>query len=255
MVERRAGILEYIQTKGEVSTDELFALFPDKTPKTIRRDLVYLEQAGAILRSHGSARVNRQYLLQPEPHYSERENENSAAKYEIAEYAAKFLGSSRSVFIDAGTTMMALAQHLPDANLTVLTAAPNIALYIAAKKPTCSVFLTGGNLNPKTLSCSGYGSMEQLKLVNIDVAFMAASGFSQANGFTVGDHFECELKRAVISKAGRTIMLMDSSKIDRSMPFTFARPSDIKTLVGDRELDPATIAFLRTKGVDVHKIK
>ena len=110
MVERRAGILEYIQSKGEASTDELFRLYPGKTPKTIRRDLVYLEQAGAILRSHGKARVNKQYLLQPETHYSEREGENMPAKLAMAKMAAGLLEGRRSVFLDSGTTMMAAEQ-------------------------------------------------------------------------------------------------------------------------------------------------
>lgn len=253
MIQRRAGLLEYIQSKGDVTTEELFSLFPEKTPKTIRRDLAYLEQEGVILRSHGRARVNRQYLYQPEPHYSEREVENSQAKRAIAELAAPLLDGGRSVFLDAGTTMMALAHCLPDKNLLVLTAAPNIALYIAANKPSCSVLLTGGHLNPKTLSCSGYGSTEQLNLININVAFMATSGFSPENGFTVGEHFECELKRAVIAKAGKAAILMDSSKINRSMPFTFARPQDIDVLVGDWMLDSSSERFLTSKGVEVLK--
>ena len=253
LVARRAGILKYIQSKGEISTGELFDLFPGFTPKTIRRDLAFLERAGAILRSHGRARVNRQYLLQPESHYSERESENMPEKYAIAELASGLLDGRRSIFLDSGTTMMALAHCLPDANLSILTAAPNIALYIAAQKPTCSVLLTGGNLNPKTLSCSGYGSIEQLGFINIDLAFMAASGFSQANGFTVGEQFECELKRAVVAKAGRVVMLMDSSKIGLSMPFTFARPPDIDTLIGDARLDGDNERFLTQKGVRVLK--
>ena len=250
MVERRASLLEFIQTHGEVSTEALFTLFPDKTPKTIRRDLTYLEQAGAILRSHGRARVNKQFLAQPEPYYSERESENVSAKNALAVAAAPLLRDRRAIFLDSGTTMMALAQLLPDNNLTVVTAAPNIALYIASKKPSCSVLLTGGNLSPKTLSCSGYGSAEIIRLINIDLAFMATSAFSSHAGFTVGEHFEGELKRAVINKAEKVVMLMDHSKNRKSMPFTFARPQDIDTLVCDR-LDGETEDLLKSKGVQI----
>jgi DeoR/GlpR family transcriptional regulator of sugar metabolism len=253
MIERRAGVLEYIQTNIEVTTEQLFKQFPHITPKTIRRDLTYWERAGAILRSHGKARVNRQYMFQPEAHYSERESENLPAKKALAASAVALLKDRRSLFIDSGTTMMALARHLPDDNLSILTAAPNIAMYITAQKPSCSVLLTGGSLNPKTLSCSGYGSMDLIKLINLEIAFMAASGYTQNSGFTVGEHFECELKRAVIAKAETVVMLMDSSKTGKCMPFTFARPSDIQILVYDGSIDPAAESYIASKGVQIIK--
>ncbi len=253
MMERRAAILEFIQSREDVSTEEVFGLFPDRTPKTIRRDLMHLEEAGAILRSHGRARVNKQYQHQPEAYYAEREVENMTEKERIAALAATLVGDSRSIFLDAGTTMMSFAQHLPDRNLTVLTAAPNIALYIVANKPACTVLLTGGNLNPKTLSCSGYGSAEMLKMLNIDMAFMATSAYAPASGFSVGEHFEGELKRAVTMKAEKIVVLMDSSKLNKSMPYTFARPQDIDVLVCDRRIDRKTEQSIAEKGVKIMK--
>ena len=254
MIERRAAVLKYIQARGEVSTQQLFERFSGCTPKTIRRDLVHWEKAGAILRSHGKVRVNRQALFQPEAQYSKREGENAQIKDQLAAAAVERLGLSSSLFIDSGTTMMALARHLPDQSLTVLTAAPNIALSISASNADCSVLLTGGGLNPKTLSCSGYGSAELVRLINIEIAFMATSGFSITGGFSVGEHFECDLKRVVIAKAEKVIMLMDSSKIGVSMPFTFARPGEIDTLICDRQIDPETENHFLSKGVEIVKV-
>ena len=253
MIERRAAVLEVIQSHGEITTEQLFSQFPDYTPKTIRRDLAYWEQAGAILRSHGKARVNRRYMFQMETQYSEREIENAADKNALGAAAVSLLNGYRSLFIDSGTTMMAFARRLPDAGMTVITAAPNIALYIAAHKPQCSVLLTGGSLNPKTLSCSGYGSDELIRILNIDIAFMATSGFSQNGGFMVGEFFECEVKRSVIAKAEKVVMLMDSSKIGKNMPFTFAKPSDIDALVCGPDIDKETEAYLLSKDVQILK--
>ena len=252
MIERRAALLRYIQARWEVSTRQLFGQFPDYTPKTVRRYLAHWEQAGAILRSHGKARVNPQYLFQLETRYSEREEANAQIKDKLSAAAVGLLGECHSLFIDSGTTMMALARRLPDKNLTILTAAPNIALAIAAGSPQCSVLLTGGGLNPKTLSCSGYGSAELVKLINLEVAFMATSGFSIAGGFTVGEHFECDLKRMVIARAERVILVMDRSKVVVSMPFTFARPGEIDVLVCDG-LDAETENHLLSKGVEIIK--
>ncbi len=253
MIERRDVILKYIQSKGDVTTEELFELFPNRTPMTIRRDLSYLEQSGLILRSHGSARINTAMKDQLEQVYNVREIENTQIKHGLAAAAIGFVEDSRSLFIDAGTTMMAFAQRLPDSSLTILTSAPNIAMRIASQNPSCSVMLTGGSLNPKTLSCSGYGSAEILKLLNIDTAFMAASGYAHGSGFTVGEHFECELKRMVLTKAARVILLMDSSKVGKSMPYTFAQPQDIDILICDDGLDSRTEDAFKSKGVTVLK--
>ena len=254
MVERRDAVLKYIQARGEVSTDQLFSYFPEYTPKTIRRDLVHWELAGAILRSHGKARINRQHLYGQEAQHSEREGESARVKNELASAGIGFLDKHSSIFIDAGSTMMALANHLPDRDFTILTAAPNIALTIVGRNPQCSVLLTGGSLNPKTLSCAGYNSTEFIGQINIDIAFMGTSGFSIANGFMVGEYFESGLKRAVIEKASKVILLMESSKIGVSMPFTFARPSEIDVLICDKNIDSETESHFLSKGTKIIKV-
>ncbi|MCL2544988.1 MAG: DeoR/GlpR transcriptional regulator, partial [Clostridia bacterium] len=94
---------------------------------------------------------------------------------------------------------------------------------------------------------------EILRSLNIDIAFMGASGFSEAGGFTAGEHAECALKRLVLEKAGRVILLMDSSKIGKNMPHTFARPSEIHILVTDTGLPASVEARLQAEGVEVVK--
>jgi DeoR/GlpR family transcriptional regulator of sugar metabolism len=248
---RRAALERYIHDHGEASTEELCALFPALSPMTIRRDLNQLAQTGAIARTHGGARAVPQGQL--EPFYAVREGENPQLKRRMAALAIPFVERRRSLFIDSGSTTMAFAQLLPESELTILTSAPNIALHIATRKPACSVLLTGGSLNRSTLSCSGYGSAEILQSLNIDIAFMGASGFSEAGGFTAGEHGECALKRLVLGKAGRVILLMDSSKVGKNMPYTFAQPHNIHILVTDDGLPPSMEALLTAQGVQVIK--
>ena len=251
MTDRRDVLLTYIDEHGAASMDELCALFPDRSPMTIRRDLSYLASVGAITRTHGGAL--RRGAGQLESFYHEREHENASLKRRLAALAIPFVEERRSLFIDSGTTTMAFAQLLPDKALTILTSAPNIALHIATQKPACSVLLNGGAVNRNTLSCSGYGSAEILQSLNIDIAFMGASGFSETGGFTVGEHAECALKRLVLDKAGRVILLMDSSKVGKNMPYTFARPSEIHILVTDAGLPAGIEARLQAEGVEVIK--
>lgn len=247
---RREVLNQYIQSKGEVRLTELEGLIPDVSSMTLRRDLEQLERLGEIVRTRGGAKSIAHLSMLKEAAYTQRAGENLDAKMRIAEKALKFVTPGRSIYLDAGTTAMCLAQKLPDESLFVLTSAPNIALELL-KNHNTRVSLTGGQLSRDTMSLSGYNATEYVKGLNIDIAFMAASAFSLHSGFTCGDFFEAEIKRLVIRKAQTTVVLMDSSKIDRGMPYTFARLSDTDILVTDAPLPAEYLKAARQAKVTV----
>ena len=80
---------------------------------------------------------------------------------------------------------------------------------------------------------------------------MSASGFNAQTGFTSGAFSECELKSAVMEKARTRVMLLDSSKVQKRMPFTFARMSDIDVLISDDGLDKETRKLAENENVKV----
>ena len=51
------------------------------------------------------------------------------------------------------------------------------------------------------------------------------------NGFTCGNYSEGEFKQLIIKKARRVVLLMDSSKIDKSLPYTFAEIGDVDAVI------------------------
>lgn len=65
---------------------------------------------------------------------------------------------------------------------------------------------------------------------------LSTTGYSEKGGFSVGSYTECMLKRKVIQKAGRVILLMDRSKLGRTLPFTFAELEDIDVFICDGPL-------------------
>jgi DeoR/GlpR family transcriptional regulator of sugar metabolism len=58
------------------------------------------------------------------------------------------------------------------------------------------------------------------------------------------------LKKTVIEKAAKVVMLMDNSKIGRSLPFTFASLSNIDMLICDTPLPADVAAELTAHGVE-----
>lgn len=233
--DRRRTIEQIVSTKGETSLTELEEMFPAISSMTLRRDLIYLEKMGIVRRTRGGAisvsRVNKPY----EDTFSRRAQRDVVAKRAICRAALKLFVPDHTVFIDSGSTLMHFAQMLPDEASLIVTAGPNIALELAGKSKA-DVLLLGGRLRRNTLSVSGHWAHDALEQLNIDTAYMATSGFSMDTGFTSGSLEECELKREVLSRAKTKVMLMDHTKYNRVLPFTFAQMRDIDCLICDLDI-------------------
>ena len=249
MNERQQKIQTIISENGEAKLSELEQIFPDISTMTLRRDLEKLETLGDIVRTRAGAKSIAYLTRLKEVQYSERESESIPEKRLIAQKAYGFVTQGSSVFLDAGTTVTTLAKLLVSDRLFVVTTAPNIALE-CAKNPGITVFLTGGQLSSGNLSLSGINALSFLDNINIDIAFMAASGFAWSSGFTCGNFDECLLKKRVIEKAAKVYMLADSSKFGKSMPFTIAGLSDIDMLITDGDV-PGDVLEELMKQVEV----
>src|SRR3990170_186388 len=109
--ERRQLITEELGRRGRVSVSHLAAAY-DVTPETVRRDLVELEQRGALRRVHGGALAPGR--LHHEPAISERAGHLAQEKERIATAALSLLPPpDGTVLIDAGTTTGALVERFP----------------------------------------------------------------------------------------------------------------------------------------------
>lgn len=248
--ERREIIKKILREKGVVYLKDLEVLFPELSSMTLRRDLENLEDNGFAIKIRGGARSTGIDFAAHEQIYSRRATQNLQAKRNIALRALTYIETGRSVFLDSGTTIMELAKILPDVNLSILTSGPNLAIEILKKfKPT--VNLIGGIINRDNLSVSGAHALNFVKSVNIDIAFMAPVGGSAENGFSCGNYTEFEVKRAIVKKANKVIVLMDSSKFGHSLPFTFATLKDIDILITNGVVNAEFMQKARDNGVEI----
>lgn len=246
---RREEIKKFIEKNSIVSLKELAAEFSNVSVMTIHRDLDALEDEGVIVRVRGGAKIAHE-SQEKEPAFEMREDVNREAKEIIAKKAVDFIKSGSAVFLDAGTTTMALAKAIPDINVSVVTSGPNIALEVSNKtNPIVSV--CGGTLNRSNLTLSGSSAIEMLSKINIDVAFLVASGYSHEGGFTCGRESEAYVKRTVANKARTVILLMDTSKVNKMLPFTFADLSDIDFIISDNPLPKDIVMAADKAGVSI----
>ena len=252
MKDRLFHLKEFIDKNGKVTLHELECAFPNVSSMTLRRDLTRLEENNAVLKIPGGAISVESVLRSQEADFSERINFNAAEKLEIADKAVKLVERKSCVFIDGGSTTTYFARALPDENFYVLTNAIVIAETILRKeKPTVS--LLGGDLKKNNFITVGKSCLDFIEGVNIQTAVMTATGFlKDVGGFTCGNQSEAEVKRKVIQKADNVIMLLDSSKVNKKTPYTFANLTDVNCMVVDKNFSKELKNSIEATGVKVY---
>ena len=252
MKDRLFHLKEFIDKNGKVTLHELECAFPNVSSMTLRRDLNRLEEDNQVLRVSGGAISVNTVLRAKEADFSERINYNTAEKLEIATKAVQIVEANSCVFIDGGSTTTYFARALPDENFYILTNALVIAETILRKeKPV--VALLGGDLRKNNFITVGKTCDEYIEKINIQTAVMTATGFiKEVGGFTCGNQAEADVKRAVIQKADNVIMLLDSSKVNKKTPYSFANLNDINCMVVDKNFPKELKASIEQKGVKVY---
>lgn len=250
MNERRILIQDYIQRKQEVTLNELKELVPDVSEMTLRRDIKALEQEGSIIRIHGGAKSINSINMLVEDVFSKRSGANNDKKQEIGDKAAEYVVSENSIYLDSGSTTMALAQRMPDKRVLISTSGINIALELL-RLQNSTINIIGGEFDKNCISMAGPQAVKNIWNLNIDTAFIGVSGFSKECGFSCGSAYHCEIKNLVLKKAKRRIVLMDSTKVGKALPYTFAWPEDIDLVITDSNLPDDIRKFLQDKGVEV----
>ena len=100
---RQQEILKIVRSAERLSVNELVDRL-DASPATVRRDLIRLEEAGKILRTHGGV-IDRRSLTD-EPSFSVKRQRIPEVKRRIGRAVAAQIDPGASVFVDAGTTCL-----------------------------------------------------------------------------------------------------------------------------------------------------
>lgn len=226
---RQDKIKEYVQQNSVATIKEIQALYPDVSLMTIHRDLNELERLGVITKHRGMVKFTH---YKDDVDFSVRLEENNLGKLSIVKKAITLLQPHSSVFLDAGTSNLLLAKNLPDINLNIVTTSPSIALELChLYNPT--VTLCGGTMNRRNLSVTGHNTLKMLDEINIDIAFLGVSGYSEGVGFTCGTEADMFIKKTVMSKARVSVMMCGVEKFERLMPYTFGTIEDADYIITD----------------------
>ncbi|MDI6602053.1 MAG: DeoR/GlpR family DNA-binding transcription regulator [Thermoanaerobacteraceae bacterium] len=245
--ERRARIKRMLMEKRYVKVADLTRVF-DVSDETIRRDLDELEKQGILKKNYGGAElIEDSYIVPP---LRIRNEENMDIKLQIGRRVSELINDDSFVILDAGSTTLCVARALRDKRINVLTNDLNIA-YEFSNTQNINVFLTGGMLKKENNSLIGPEAIKSIATYNASIAVIGTGGITFNKGFTTGDTFEAEVKRAMMASADKVIIVADYSKINKKAMVTFADLSEADEVVIGGQADEDFVAGLVEMGINV----
>lgn len=216
----------------------------DISVDTVRRDLIALEAMGAARRVRGGA-VPAAVPVAPMDH---RAQDMPGGHASLARRALSLCGDARTLILDGGTTVLALARILPPVrDRLVVTPSPWVA--IACMANGVEVMMIGGRLAPRGGINTGQGAESALAGISADIAILGACGIDAAFGLSSDDLAEAGIKRAMAAAARETIVMADHSKLGQRARHRTLWPEAIDHLVTDAS--PAQTGALAEAGIGV----
>lgn len=129
-------------------------------------------------------------------------------------------------------------------DINLITNSP-IILFDALNYPRQNVISTGGILKRNISMLSGEWTLDFLKKINIDSAFISAAGVSANRGVTSSDVELVNILEQNFEKTHEVNLLVDSSKFQRTA-MLFIRPiKDCKRIITDSSTDKKAISDFR----------
>lgn len=215
--ERFSKILDLLAEKRSATVQELCEAL-NASESTIRRDLTELDRLGKLNKVHGGATLPDSQFLADELTMDAKQALAIAEKRDIARAAALLIRPQDFIYIDAGTTTLALVQALSGSALEAHYVTNGIAHARLLVQKGCKVFVPGGMLRPNTEAIVGAAAVASLQAYNFTKAFLGANGVDLQAGFTTPDPEEAAVKATAVRHARESWFLVDSTKFARVYP-------------------------------------
>ena len=219
--ERFALILDLLARQRTATVQELCEAL-SASESTIRRDLNELDKLGKLNKVHGGATLPDSPFRTDEPTMAAKETLAVDQKQSIAQAAASLIQPEDFIFLDAGSTTLAVARLLSGPALKASYVTNGVAHARLLAQKGCRVFLPGGLLRPQTEAIVGAAAVSSLQQYNFTKAFMGANGVALEAGFTTPAPEDATVKATAVHRALESWFLVDDAKFARICPAVIA---------------------------------
>jgi len=244
--ERLQAILGHLHLYKRIRVEEMCDRF-GVSRDTARRDLVKLEEQGAIVRTHGGAILP--LLTKDVRLYDERVRTDTEGKRLIGQTAVELIQDGDYLLMNASTTVQYAAEFLKTKDNVVVTNSIDIA-DLLSRRNDVAIHLLGGQLHPRQRFVYGAKAIDMLGDYQVDKLLLGTCGITP-DGLTYPYEEEGHVLRAMMQHADQVIALADHTKFSKRLFFKVASLREIDVLVTDQEPDQVIAETLRQAGVDI----
>lgn len=202
---------------------------------TIRRDLNAMAKKGKLSKVHGGAMLMSGEFHSEELDMETKRHFRTEEKNRTAQYAAELITDEDVVFLDAGTTILRMAEHLRTSKALFVT--DSIECAFRLMEQNLRTYVLGGSLKAGTMALIGAETLEALRRRNFTKAFLGVDGVTIDQGFTTPDPEAAAVKALAADRSQEVYVLADSSKFGQ-VTATVIFPIEAACIITDRLPEP-----------------
>jgi len=213
----------------------------------IRRDLRALAAQGRCRRVYGGALP----LSPATTPMDTRIHEARDRKDALARMGATLIEPGDLVFLDNGSTNLALVKFLPaDYRLTVATNSLAIATE-AVKRKDLQLIMLGGCVDPHIGGCVDANAVARLREMNVDKCFLGICAVSGLTGACAFNPADAAFKRALLAASLRCIVMATNEKLGTRAPHRVATIQEVDCFVLENNAPASEVDTLIQAGTSI----
>ena len=208
---RQKYLIDILSEKGQVTISELVDNL-QVSADTLRRDLSDLEKQGLAQKNHGGAIALNLSSMN-------RQNRNTLLpdiKQRLGKMVAEKIPSGSTLFLDAGSTVLAVAAQI-QGPMTVITTSLDIAQHFSAR-PDIQLILLGGKWDMQQRLFAGSATVSLLERYRADIAILGACALHAELGLSASQEADAEVKRAMLAATAEQWQVAEDMKLKQSKP-------------------------------------
>ncbi|MBD1554005.1 DeoR/GlpR family DNA-binding transcription regulator [Pseudomonas typographi] len=241
-------ILRQLRRQQVLSVHQLVDMF-GCSHMTIRRDIAVLEKEGRAYSVAGGVRIASPVAT--EPSHQSKAVAEMPHKHAMAKRAATLLRPNMTLYLDAGTSTLALVPHIRAlSGMTVVTNDFSIVMALADADEV-DVIHTGGQLDHPNRSGVGELAAATLSRIATDIAFMSTASWDLQRGITTPAAAKVAVKRAAMDGASKRVLVATSSKYGTFGMYKIAPLGDFDLIVTDTGLAEGAAAGVAQLGIEL----
>lgn len=252
--ERHEEILRIIQREGSITNVRIqqeFGVGYDSA----KRDLRLLEEQGKLKRTHGGAIAVRQVAVGKPEKYMNRDIQVIKKNYvQIAKYAVSLIEDNDTVYISAASVGYFMVQHIPE-KIKIRAVVNSIEIAeLLRPLDNVRVIMLGGEMDSKGM-CRDSFTVEMLKRLRFDKAFITAAAISPDFGISIQNTINLDFLNTIIKQAKQVIGLFPVEKIGFESVVSICPADKLDLLVTDWKVTEEWKQKFEEMGVVVKTVK